>query len=97
MPSSRRFAAATVVLGLGALAHALLTWPLSATLALFAGGTLVAFVAEVVVIHLDWLEHHVGPKVLGVPLYVLFGWTAAVYVAFRSLYSTDRTVSTNGR
>ena len=90
MPSSRRFAAATVVLGLGTLAHALLTWPVSATLALFAGGTLVAFVAEAVVISLDWLEHHVGPKVLDVPLYVLFGWTAAVYVGFRlALLVTD--------
>ncbi|WP_049898473.1 carotenoid biosynthesis protein [Halococcus agarilyticus] len=83
MPSSRRFAVTTVVLGLGALVHALLTWPLGATVALFAGGALVAFVAEAVVVDLGWLEHHLDPEVLGVPLYVLFGWMAAVYVAFR--------------
>jgi hypothetical protein len=90
MLSSRRFAATTVALGFGALAHALLTWPPDATVALFAGGALVAFVAEAAVVGLGWLEHHVGPKVRGVPLYVLFGWTAAVYIAFRlALLVTD--------
>ncbi|EMA55274.1 MULTISPECIES: carotenoid biosynthesis protein [Halococcus] len=84
MPSSRRFATITVVVGLGALAHALLTWPRRATVALFVGGALVAFVAEAVVIDRGWLEHHVGPKLAGVPLYVLFGWTGAVYIAFRT-------------
>jgi hypothetical protein len=83
MPSSRTFAATTTAIGVVALVHALLTWPLEATLAFFAGGAAVAFVAEAVVINLGWLEHHVGPKVLGVPLYVLFGWTGVVYVAFR--------------
>jgi hypothetical protein len=83
MPSSRTFAATTVALGVIALAHAVLTWPLDATLAFFAGGALVAFVAEAVVINLGWLDHHVGPKLLGVPLYVLFGWTGVVYFAFR--------------
>jgi len=83
MPSSRTFAATTTAIGLLALVHAVLTWPLEATLAFFAGGAVIAFVAEAVVINLGWLEHHVGPKVLGVPLYVLFGWTGAVYVAFR--------------
>jgi uncharacterized membrane protein len=79
----QRYAATTVALGVVALAHAALTWPGAATLALFGGGALVAFVAEAVVIDLGWLEHHVGPKLLGVPLYVLFGWTGVVYVAFR--------------
>lgn len=80
----------TVCIGLAALAHAILTWPLAAALALFAGGAAVAFVAEAVVIRLGWLEHHIGPKVLDVPLYVLFGWTGVVYVSFRiALVWTD--------
>jgi uncharacterized membrane protein len=83
MPSSRTFAATTTAIGLIALAHAALTWPWRATLALFAGGAVIAFVAEAVVIELGWLEHHVGPKLLGVPLYVLFGWTGVVYFSFR--------------
>lgn len=83
MTSDRTFAATTVGLGLATLLHAAATWPPAATLALFGGGAAVAFVAEAVVIRLGWLEHHVGPKALGVPLYVLFGWTAAVYLAFR--------------
>ena len=83
MVSSRGFAATTVALGLVTLGHALLTWPLAATVALFGGGTLVAFVAEAVAINLGLLEHHVGPKLLGVPLYVHFGWTGVVYVALR--------------
>ncbi|WP_232701475.1 carotenoid biosynthesis protein [Halobacterium wangiae] len=88
--SSRTFAATTVALGVVALAHALLTWPLEAVVALFGGGAVVAFVAEAVVINLGMLEHHVGPKLLGVPLYVLFGWTGAVYVAFRvALLASD--------
>jgi uncharacterized membrane protein len=90
VPRSRVFAATTVALGVVALAHAALTWPLAATVAFFGGGAAVAFVAEAVVIRLGWLEHHVGPKALGVPLYVLFGWTGAVYVAFRvALLATD--------
>ena len=83
MPSSRAFATTTIALGIVALVHAVLTWPRAATLAFFGGGALVAFVAEAVVINLGWLEHHIGPKFVGVPLYVLFGWTGAVYVAFR--------------
>lgn len=83
MPSSRAFVTSTTAIGLIALVHAALTWPLEATLAFFAGGAAIAFVAEAVVINLDWLDHHVGPKVLGVPIYVLFGWTGVVYFSFR--------------
>lgn len=83
MPSSRRFAATTAFLGTVAFVHALLTWPLEATIALFAGGAALAFVGEVVVVHLGWLEHHVAPNLFGVPLYVLAGWTAVTYVALR--------------
>jgi len=83
MPDGRIYVASTVAVGLVAMAHAALTWPLRAVVALFAGGAAVAFVAEAVVIRLGWLEHHVGPRVLGVPPYALFGWTGLVYVAFR--------------
>jgi uncharacterized membrane protein len=90
MSQNRRFAVTTVVLGVILLAHAAVTWPLFATAALFGGGAVVAFVAEGFVIALDWLEHHIGPKVLGVPLYVLFGWTGVVYLTFRiALLATD--------
>ena len=90
MPRSRVFAASTVGLGALALAHALLTWPPAATLALFLGGALVAFVAEAAVVGLGFLEHHIGPKLLGVPIYILFGWTGAIYVTFRiALILTD--------
>lgn len=90
MTNGRRFAASTVAVGLVALAHAAVTWPAAATVALFGGGALAAFVAEAVVINLGWLEHHVGPKVAGVPLYVLFGWTGAIYLVFRvALLATD--------
>lgn len=83
MSDSRTFAATTAAVGLVALAHAAVTWPTAATVAFFAGGAAVAFVAEAAVINAGWLDHHVGPKVVGVPLYVLFGWTGAVYAAFR--------------
>lgn len=84
MNRGRRFALTTVLLGFATLGHAALTWPVAATVAFFGGGALVAFVSEAVVIALGWLEHHVGPKLAGVPLYVLFGWTAAIYLAFRA-------------
>lgn len=83
MASSRSFVGSVVAVGLVALAHAAFTWPAYAVVAFFGGGALVAFVAEAVVINLDWLEHHVGPKAVGVPLYVLFGWTGVIYVMFR--------------
>ena len=90
MADRRIFAGTVVAIGIVAVAHAAVTWPLSATIAFFGGGAIVAFVAEAVAIDRGWLEHHVGPKLVGVPLYVLFGWTGTVYVAFRvSLLVTD--------
>lgn len=83
MTCGRTFAGTTVLFGAVALGHAALTWPLQATLALFVGGALLAFIGEAIVVALDLLEHHVGPNVLGVPLYVLAGWTAVIYVALR--------------
>ena len=46
MPDGRIYVASTVAVGLVAMAHAALTWPLRAVVALFAGGAAVAFVAE---------------------------------------------------
>lgn len=90
MADQRALAGTIVAIGIVALAHAALTWPLFATIAFFGGGTVVAFVAEAVAIDRGWLEHHIGPKLVGVPLYVLLGWTATVYVAFRvALLVTD--------
>ncbi|WP_313692608.1 carotenoid biosynthesis protein [Halorarum halobium] len=90
MTSSRTFAGTAAAVGLLSLAHAAVTWPVPAMVALFGGGAVLAFVAEAVVVDLDWLDHHVGPKVIGVPLYVLLGWTGTIYVAFRvALLVTD--------
>lgn len=83
MAGFRAFVTSTVVLGIVALVHAMLTWPIDATIALFVGGATVAFVAEAIVIHLGWVDHAIGPKAIGVPIYVLFGWTATIYFAFR--------------
>lgn len=83
MVRSEIFALSVVVLGLLALLHAVVTWPLDAVVAFFGGGALVSFIAEAVVVNRGWLKHHIGPKVLGVPLYTLFGWTGTIYVAFR--------------
>lgn len=90
MTSGRTFVTTTLGLGLVTLAHALVTWPIAATLALFGGGAAIAFVAEAVVVNLGWLEHHLGRTVAGAPLYVLFGWTGLTYLAFRTaLLVTD--------
>ncbi|QLK27526.1 carotenoid biosynthesis protein [Natrinema zhouii] len=90
MSQRRLFAGTAAAVGVLALVHAGFTWPIYATLAFFGGGALIAFVGEAVVINLDWLEHHIGPKIVGVPLYVLFGWTGTIYVAFRvALLVTD--------
>jgi len=83
MVSKRVFAATTIAVGGVTFAHAVVTWPLTATLALFGGGALVAFIAEAVAINLGWLAHNIGPKAVGVPLYLLVGWPGTIYVAVR--------------
>jgi hypothetical protein len=83
MPDGRAFVRTTVGVGLVAFVHAVLTWPATAVLALFGGGAAIAFGGEAVVIRLGWLEHHIGSAVLGVPLYVLPGWTGIAYATFR--------------
>jgi hypothetical protein len=81
--SDRTFVALTAGLGVAALAHAALTWPADAVVAFFGGGMAVAFVAEAAVINAGLLEHHIGPKVLGVPVYILPAWAGGLYVWFR--------------
>lgn len=83
MTGTRKVAMTTVLLGGVALAHALATWPLEAAIALFLTGAVLALLGEVLVVRLGWLVHHVGPRVAGVPLYVLPGWTVVIYVALR--------------
>lgn len=80
----------SALLGAVGLLHAVVTWPVAAILALFGGGAVVAFLAEVVVVRLGWLDHRIGSQIGGVPLYVLPGWTGAIYVSFRlALLVTD--------
>jgi uncharacterized membrane protein len=84
VPAPRAFATAIVAFGGLCVLHAAATWPTGATAALFCGGAALAFVAEAVVIDAGWLDHHIGPQLAGVPVYVLFGWTGTVYAAFRA-------------
>jgi hypothetical protein len=83
MSDGRPLIFGSIFLGILGLGHAVLTWPIQATIVFFAGGAAIAFLGEAIVIHLGWLEHHIGPTLLGVPLYVLPAWTGVVYIAFR--------------
>ena len=97
MADRRIFSGTVIAIGIVTLVHAAVTWPLFATIAFYTGGAIVAFVAEAVAIDRGWLEHHIGPKLVGVPLYVLFGWTATVYVTFRvALLVTDGWIAVVG-
>lgn len=82
-PQRRRFAIVTAGLGIVALGHAVLTWPIPIVLAFFLGGLVVVFLAEFIAIRGGWVIHHIGPRLVGVPLYVLPGWLGTVYVAYR--------------
>lgn len=83
MDALRRYQVTNVGLFLVTFAHALLTWDLRATLALFVGGALVAFVLEAIGIAVGLLTHNVRPQLLGVPVTVLLAWPAVVYLAYR--------------
>lgn len=83
MDPVRRYALTNVVLVVAALGHALLTWPLAATLALFAGGAAIAFVLEAAVIAAGLVRHEMRPQLLGVPLVVVGAWPAVVYLTYR--------------
>lgn len=83
MDALRRYQLTNVGLFVVALAHALATWPLERTAALFLGGVAVAGVLEVIGVASGLLEHELRPQVLGVPLSVLLVWPAVVYVFYR--------------
>jgi uncharacterized membrane protein len=88
--ATRRFQVSNLAFAGVAAGHAFLTWPVRATVALFLGGVIVAFVAEVLVVRAGLLEHAIEPQFLGVPLSVLLVWPAVVYVALRvALVFTD--------
>lgn len=83
METLRRYQLTNVGLFLVAIVHALVTWPLRATIALFVGGTLIAFVLEAVAITAGILEHDLHPQIAGVPVTVLFAWPSIVYLTYR--------------
>jgi hypothetical protein len=83
MATPPRIVVITVLLWIVGFSHAALTWPGGAVVAFFVGGACLTFAAEAVGIDLGLLEHHVTPKVVGVPLYLLFAWTGAIYLPFR--------------
>ena len=82
--TARRYVAGQVGLFLLTLAHALLTWPLPETVALFAGGVAVAFAAEAPAIRAGLFTHNLRPRIAGVPVSILLAWPAVVYVAVRA-------------
>jgi len=79
----RRYQLTNVGLFLVAVAHALFTWRPRATVALFVGGALVAFVLEAAVVGAGLLEHTLRPRVAGVPVTILLAWPSIVYLAYR--------------
>jgi len=83
MDDLTRYRVGNVAIFAVALAHAALTWPPRAVLALFVGGAALAAVAEVAVILLGLLEHQLEPQIAGVPLVVLLAWPAIVYASLR--------------
>lgn len=97
MLDPRLFAGATVAGGLVALVHATYTWPLGAAVAMFGGGAVIAFVAEGLVVNGGWLDHHIDPQIIGVPVYLLFAWPGVTYVAYRvALLGLDGWIAVGG-
>jgi len=83
MEPTTRFQLTNVVLAVLAVGHALATWPVRATAALFLGGAALAFLAEAAVVRAGLLEHAMAPRVAGVPLAVVAAWPAIVYLCLR--------------
>jgi putative membrane protein len=76
------FRITTAGIGVWALLHAGFVWGVAPAVRFAAVAIGLAFVAEVVVIRLGLLEHHTDPRVAGVPLVALLGWTGAIYVSY---------------
>lgn len=83
MDPRRRYQVGNLAIFVVAIAHALLTWPLRETAALFAGGVVIAFVGEVAVVRAELVEHELRPKIAGVPVSILLVWPAVVYAFYR--------------
>ena len=83
MDALTRYQLSIGALFLVAAVHALLTWPLRATVALFVGGAVVAFVLEVGGVATGLLEHNLRPQIAGVPVTILLVWPSVVYLAYR--------------
>jgi len=82
--TARRYVAGQVGLFLFTLGHALLTWPIPETAALFAGGVAVAFAVEAPAIRAGLFTHALRPQLAGVPVSILLAWPAVVYLAVRA-------------
>lgn len=82
--TARRYVVGQFALVLATVGHALLTWPLSETVALFAGGVAVAFAVEAPAIRAGLLTHHLRPQIAGAPVSILLAWPAVVYLAVRT-------------
>jgi hypothetical protein len=82
--TARRYVASQVGLFLLTLAHALYTWPLADTVALFAGGIAVAFLVEAPAVRVGLFRHYLRPRLVGIPVSILLAWPAVVYLAVRA-------------
>jgi putative membrane protein len=82
--TARRYVGSQIALFLATLLHALLTWPPSETIALFAGGIVVAFAVEAPAIRVGLFTHYLRPRVAGIPVSILLAWPAVVYLAVRT-------------
>jgi putative membrane protein len=78
-----RYSVPMGVIGLASVWHALATWPLRAVVALFVGGAVIAFSAEVIGVVAGFLQHRLEPQVVGVPVPIIVAWPGTVYLALR--------------
>jgi putative membrane protein len=85
MDEETTFVVTTAGLGVAATGHAALTWGPTAAVRYLAVAISLSFVAEVVVVWLGLLEHHTTPRLLGVPVAALLGWTGVTYLCYRAV------------
>lgn len=83
MDDLQRHQVTNVVLFVLTLSHALLTWPLRATAALFLGGIAIAFALEVIGIRIGLFRHNFQPQIAAVPVTILLAWPAIIYLTHR--------------
>lgn len=85
MTPENQFRFGSLGLAVLSVAHGALTWgPVAA--ATFAGvAVALAFVAEVAVVALGLLDHHVSPKIAGVAVSALLGWVGVTYLSYRAV------------